>query len=371
MNSSGKPTVIRVCAGAQTYPVFLGAGFGKPLYQRALSELTPSRVFLVIDSNFFVCQGRKFEQLWRSTGKPVEYVVIPSGERYKCAASVEKLHDWLIAARASCSDIIVACGGGVTSDLVGYAAGTLFRGVRWGICATTLLSMADASIGGKTGINHPSGKNLIGLYWQPSFVIDDLDWLSTLAPREFRSGAAEIIKCAGLSGGKLLRLVDDWSLQEFSPEYPRLNQIVEVSIRYKASVVARDERDAGVRMALNFGHTVGHAIEQSLSYKRLTHGEAVILGMIAALKAGEESGLAASDTLVTFKEVLRKAASHLPRVRLSLPKIMDAIKSDKKRVAETNRFVLLRRAGQPVVREISRYNIKSAVSSMLKEYHLL
>jgi 3-dehydroquinate synthase len=360
-----------VKAERQSYPVYLGSGFDSSVYRRALLGLPMSRIFLVCDSNLFAFHGQRIESNWISTGRSVETLVIPRGERRKSAATIGHLHDWLIARGAKRDDLIVACGGGVTSDLAGFAAATLYRGVRWGICATTVLSMADASIGGKTGINRRAGKNLIGAFWQPSFVIDDLEWLSTLPPREFRSGTAEIIKSSGLAGGRLFKLVRDWSELGFQTDHPGLRQILELTVRYKGSIVARDERDTGLRMVLNFGHTIGHAIEQSLSYRKLTHGEAVILGMIAALGVGERSGSAKSATLVTFSKVLYRAASQLPAVRLSLQDIARSVVVDKKRKTTKYRFVLIERPGRPVVCEIERSMVVSAIRHMLKEYQSL
>ncbi len=367
MISSGKATTLRVHAGKQTYTVFLGNRLGAPVYRRALKGHSSPRLFLVFDSNLYACHGRRIVHNWQVKGRKLESLVIPSGEQHKLGETVASIHDWLIARGATRDDVIVACGGGVTSDIVGFAAATIFRGIKWGICATTLLGMADASIGGKTGINHAKGKNLIGAYWQPSFVIDDLQWLSTLPPREFRSGAAEIIKCAGLSGGKLLRLVSQWSELEFAPNSELLGQILTATIKYKASIVAQDERDYSVRMVLNYGHTVGHAIEQSLGYGKLTHGEAVLLGMIAALHVGELTGVPPTSQLAKFRSIIYRAASQLLKVRLSLPDIMSATGMDKKRSARNLQFVLLRQIGKPVVSEVKSSTVSAAVSKMLKE----
>jgi 3-dehydroquinate synthase len=283
--------------------------------------------------------------------------------------SVVSLHNHLIKHWISRDDLIVACGGGVTSDIVGFAASTALRGVRWGICATTLLGMVDASIGGKTGVNHSDGKNLIGSYWQPSFVIDDLEWLETLPIKEYRSGMAEVIKSAGLAGGKLLRQLSQVGDRLLDVEQPELVDLVAGTVAYKAGVVRSDERDTGVRLRLNFGHTIGHAIEQSLSFKRLTHGEAVILGMLGAMAIADRLGLSQAKRLGEFRRIVMGALSDVPSVRLDPDRILSALALDKKRTTKGTRFVLLPQPGHPIVRLVSKKEVTGAVEAMIQIYH--
>lgn len=326
----------------------------------------PDRIFVVYDANFYALHGKKLERSWQASRRPVESIVCPSGEGHKTIECVTYLHNHLIKQGISRNDIIIACGGGVTSDVVGFSASIVLRGIRWGVCATTLLGMVDASIGGKTGVDHPNGKNLIGSYWQPSFVIDDIQWLETLPPREFKSGMAEVIKSAGLSGGKLLGQLLQVGNDLSSVSQSELVALISGAVEYKASVVGRDERDQSVRLRLNFGHTIGHAIEQSLNFKRLTHGEAIILGMIGAMEIADRLGLSRADKLGGFTRAIMSALSDLPAIRLNPDRILSAVESDKKRTTEGTRFVLLPLPGKPIVRPVPRKVVVAAVEEMIR-----
>lgn len=363
-----KLTTIKVRAGGHKYDVTIGRRIPVSVYRGIVRQLRPRRVFLVFDANFYALHGTALERHWQKSAPSISSLVLPSGEGQKRPSTIERIHDQLIESKISRDDLMVACGGGVTSDITGFAAATLYRGVRWGICATTLLSMADASIGGKTGVNHAKGKNLIGAYWQPSFVIDDTEWLETLPAREFRSGSAEIIKSAGLAGGRLFQQVSFWADNSFEPSHPELTSILKATVVYKAKVVGRDERDTGQRLHLNYGHTIGHAIEQSLSYKRLTHGEAVLLGMIGALSISDKLKVSRADRLGAFHQIVSEALANIPKLKLDSGRILDSIRLDKKRANENIRFVLLAEPGRPVVRDVPWPLIKSTVDELIRQY---
>jgi len=212
--------------------------------------------------------------------KPIE-MVIPSGEKSKSVSTLNKLYDFLLNEKISRQDFIIVCGGGVTSDLVGYASATTLRGIKWGIVATTLLSMVDASIGGKTGINHQAGKNVIGAFWQPSFVYSDTYFLKTLPFRELVAGYGEILKYGGLIGKRMLTKIEKYRARN---DFYQDKTLIGMSAEYKANIVSKDEREENLRMRLNLGHTFAHAIETSTGYGKLLHGEAVILGLLAAVE---------------------------------------------------------------------------------------
>lgn len=348
--------------------MIVGRGLGLAVYRSALKTTRANRLFFVFDANFHALHGQTLELSWKGVIRATKSLVIPSGEKFKTRETVARIQDWAISEGAAPDDILVACGGGVTSDIVGFAAATLYRGIKWGICSSTLLSMADASIGGKTGVNLESGKNLIGAFWQPSFVVDDLNWLETLPRREFNSGLAEIIKCAGLQGGVLLSQVIEWGESGFNANYHRIEQLVKRTIQFKGMIVREDERDRSKRLTLNYGHTTAHAIEQSLDYRKLTHGEAVILGMMVAAEIENDLHVGNWESLADFRQTVASAAVKVPKVRLSLPAIMQAMDVDKKRKGGKIRMILLRRPGTAIVREVDPTTIRRALATVINKF---
>jgi len=296
-------------------------------------------------------------------------MVIPPGEKSKSAATLGRIHDFLIEEKISRSDMIIACGGGVTTDLVGYAAATILRGVRWGVVPTTLLGMVDAAIGGKTAINHRRGKNLIGAFWQPIFVHCDIGLLHTLPVRQMIAGLGETVKYGGLIGSGMTELLAGYLGRGKLYHQRDLIALVKLSAGYKADIVSRDERESGVRMYLNYGHTVGHAIEKAIGYGRLLHGEAVILGILAALEFGELCGIRRTRALVEYREIVTHLLTLVPHRRISLADVFDAMALDKKRRGADLRYVLLSRPGKPfVVEAVERRLIKKALQRMLAFY---
>jgi 3-dehydroquinate synthase len=371
MSASSKQISIVVKAGGSTYPVCIGRRLDQTLIAAVRRSTDGGRVFAVFDATFYALHGRYMERTLARASRHVVTSVIPSGEKSKSVETVNRLHDLFLSEGVTRDDLILACGGGVTSDLVGYAAATILRGVSWGICATTLLSMVDASIGGKTGVNHPRGKNLIGAFWQPSFVISDLDWLATLDDRQMSNGMGEIIKTAGLLGGGLLKEVgllvrSEGKLEATSKS---LYRAVATAIRYKARIVSRDERDRGARQWLNYGHTFAHAVEQSLGYRRLAHGEAVILGILGALDLAYRTNIADRRAMATYHETVRLAAHRLPWVSLHAEGISAAMATDKKRGATGLRFVLLKRPGQPIlISDVAPSLVRKSIETMIEQY---
>jgi 3-dehydroquinate synthase len=359
-------STINVKSARGSYPVIVGYGVEKQLATSVRKGGVGARVFAVFDANLFALHGASIERAIKQSGRPLLSAIIPSGEQTKSEKTVSQLHDLFLGEGIARHDLILACGGGVTSDVVGYAAATVLRGVRWGICATTLLSVVDASIGGKTAINHSRGKNLIGAFWPPVFVVSDLNWLGTLDQTQLRNGLGEVIKAAGLAGGRLLNDTTQ-SLAGGRPcAIDNLRKLIGPCIRYKARVVSQDERDQGMRQRLNYGHTFGHAVEQSLGYRRLVHGEAVILGMLGALELGERLGIGEKPSLNQFRHLVLSACAQLPQVRLDPDHILLAMRLDKKRDGKGLQFVLLKRPGHPtVVSGVPVRTIRQAVQTMV------
>ncbi|OGC03632.1 3-dehydroquinate synthase [candidate division WOR-1 bacterium RIFOXYA12_FULL_43_27] len=264
-------------------------------------------------------------KLYRSRvkGLGARVILIPRGERYKTVAMVEKIWDKLAEWKISRDDTIVALGGGVVGDIAGFAAATYMRGINLIQVPTTLLAQVDSSIGGKTGVDHSKGKNLIGAFYQPSKVIIDTDTLKTLPEKELRNGMAEVIKYGVIQSPYLFELLESGRME--------MEKIIFECARIKAEVVAGDERETGGgRMILNFGHTIGHAIETLSKYRKISHGEAVAIGMVAASVIAVKAGMLDPDFLERIWKLVDKFK--LPTYVKGIParKILEAIKLDKK-----------------------------------------
>lgn len=287
----------------------------------------------------------------------VECLEVPSGEAGKTLAMVETSLEWLAAHAFDRNAAVIAIGGGATSDHAGFVAATYLRGIRFASCPTTLLAMADASIGGKTGINLRAGKNLAGAVHQPRTVVADLNWLGTLPRGEWASGYAEIVKCALIADRSAFeRFFSAPDESFFTTE--GVAPFLDAAIRVKADIVASDERERGRRMLLNFGHTFGHAVEAASGYA-ISHGAAVSLGMVAALELGVRRG-------VTDAALPAQAASVLVRLGLPVdwrhrftPDVFQHLSADKKRVGDAIRFVFVRQPGNPLVEEVPIRELES------------
>ncbi len=281
------PTRIDVAAAAGHYSVIIGAGALDTL-ARELDErrLGPRRI-IVSSPRVWDLHGPRL----RRVGADRAPVLVEDGERFKNLQTVGRVYDALVQAEADRSAVVIAVGGGVIGDLVGFAAATYLRGVRVVHVPTTLLAQVDSAIGGKIGVNHPLGKNLIGSFHPPSLVVADPLVLATLPRREFRAGLYEVIKYGVIAEPGLLDRMHASLAAIFARDPEALTPLIAASCRIKADVVSVDEREGGLRRILNFGHTVGHALEAATRYKRFRHGEAVGYGMLAALSIGVARGV--------------------------------------------------------------------------------
>jgi 3-dehydroquinate synthase len=354
---------IPVDLGERSYTLTVGHRLARQLPD-VLSSLRGRRTVVVASRRVWALHGAAVSRSLRALG-PLHVARVPDGERFKSQATLEKLYDAFLEARLGRDGLVVAFGGGVASDLAGYAASTWMRGVDWVVVPTTLLSMVDSSIGGKVGINHGGGKNLVGTFHQPRAVVIDPSFLATLPARELRSGTYEILKCA---------ILDDRALFDALRRAPaglrgwdrvELENAIATACRIKAAVVERDERDAGERRVLNLGHTLGHALEAATRYRRFTHGEAVGWGLIGASWIAHHRGLLAEATW----GVIASAVDHVgPRPRVSdvsAARIVDAIGSDKKAKAGRTVFVLPTAVGRVLIRDdVTRAEIVRALRVM-------
>jgi len=275
---------------ASRYPVFVGPGILRQL-PRILPRLAPAhRYFLISDTHVTRLYGRRLRNELVRAGLTVHLLQVPPGERSKTRQMKAKLEDRMLALQGGLDSVVLAVGGGMVCDLAGFVAATYLRGVPFVSVPTTLLAMVDAALGGKTAVDHPKGKNLIGAFHHPRGVFADVSVLATLPEREYRSGLAEVVKTAVVGDSALFRTLERGTAAILSRHPEALEDLVTTCSRLKARVVAVDERESGRRCILNFGHTMGHALEH-LSRFRLAHGEAVAIGMAMEASAAEAAGI--------------------------------------------------------------------------------
>ncbi|HKE88661.1 MAG TPA: 3-dehydroquinate synthase [Vicinamibacterales bacterium] len=330
------PVKVDVTVGSRLSPILIGHGASEQLAALLDAHRVGSRRFVVSNSTIWRLHG---EQLQRAIGI-VQPILLPDGERYKTLASVARVYDGLIRAGADRGSAIIALGGGVLGDTAGFAAATFLRGISLVQVPTTLLAQVDSAIGGKVGVNHALGKNLIGAFHQPALVVVDPRFLSTLPRREFRSGLYEVIKYGMIASRDLFERLARQTRAVMAKEPAVLVPAIEESCRIKADVVSKDERESGLRRTLNYGHTVGHALEAVTKYRRFRHGEAIAIGMLAAADlAAARGALAGSDRDALAG--LIAALGPLPSVSdLPIADVLEAIRRDKKVVNGRLHFVI-------------------------------
>jgi 3-dehydroquinate synthase len=357
----------------RSYGVHVAAGLidqAGGLLRAAVGERA-SRAVIVSNPTVDKLYGRRLERGLGRAGFKTPGFLIGDGERFKTLGTAEKLYTFLIEQRIERTDVIVAVGGGVVGDISGFVAATYQRGIRFAQVPTTLLAQIDSSVGGKTGVNHRLGKNLIGAFHQPALVIIDPTTLASLPERELRAGLCEAIKYGVIRDRRLFERLNREmdSLKRF--DVAELTHLIARSCRIKADVVARDEREGGLRKILNFGHTVGHALEAVTRYRRFLHGEAVGHGMRSAARIAERLGLLASDERRLIDEAVRRVGPLPSAKTLALGDIISAMAHDKKAEAGRTAFVLPTAIGRVVVRtDVPLQVIRSALRDALFEQPL-
>lgn len=354
-----RPVVVPL--GLRTYRVDIGAGRMAALAPR-LADHGLGAALIVTDENVREPWARSVAAALE--GRAVTEVVLRPGEVHKTLASVERIWDAALGAGIDRSAVVLAVGGGVVGDLAGFAASTLLRGVAIVQVPTSLLAMVDASVGGKTGLDRPEGKNLVGTFHQPLHVTCDVDALSTLPDVELRSGLAEVVKAAWLDSERSVAMIEEDAERLLARDAAALERAVRMSVQLKARVVSADEHEAGLRMILNLGHTVGHALEAARGYEGLRHGEAVALGMMAAMRVARALGDASADA--------RAARMRRLLERLGLPvafadaldeRALALLASDKKRAGGKVRFVVPGAPGDVRVVPLAQEELRAALLS--------
>ena len=307
--------------------------------------------------------------MWRLHGPQLaravavaEPILVPDGERFKQLSTVSRIYDALVRASADRAATVITLGGGVIGDMAGFAAATYLRGIALVHVPTTLLAQVDSAIGGKVGVNHPLGKNLIGAFYQPHAVVIDPLILTTLPRREFRAGLYEVIKYGMTSSAPLFERVARDRKAIFARATGSLMPIISESCRIKGDVVAADEREAGPRRILNFGHTAGHALEAVTRYRRFRHGEAVGYGMLVAAELAKARGALAESDRQALAEVIASLGPLPPIADLSASALLEAMQHDKKIVAGRLHFVLPTGIGATaIVDDVQESELRSAL----------
>ena len=327
-----------------SYPIYIEEG----LINRASSYLADSwngkRIVVISDDHVFPLYGEALNEAFAAY--ECSAVILPAGEGAKSFGSLPKIYSHLVEAKVSRSDLIIALGGGVIGDLAGFAAATYLRGIPFVQIPTTLLAQVDSSVGGKVAVDLPQGKNLVGAFHHPKLVLIDPLTLQTLPPRYINDGMAEVIKHGCILDAALFQMLNDAT--SFSSLVPHLRDIIYRNVDCKRQIVQRDPFDKGERMLLNFGHTLGHAIEQYYHYQRESHGEAVAIGMYQITRIAEGQGLTKSGTAAMLKEVLDRF--NLPTFAgIECEQLLRGISRDKKNLNNQLNLILLKEIGESYI----------------------
>jgi 3-dehydroquinate synthase len=344
------PAYFEVKTASRTYPVVVGAGVLARLPQELAAAGLQGRLWLVADDAVYARYGAALEAALRAAGRDVRSRTIPPGEESKTLGQAALLYDWLLAERVERRDAILALGGGVVGDLAGYVAATILRGIGFVQIPTTLLAQVDASIGGKVAVDHPRGKNLIGAFHQPSLVLADTATLTSLPPRELAAGWAEVIKTGVILDAALFAALERDAEALLALDAEPTAAAITRCMALKAQVVGEDEREGDRRAILNYGHTVGHAIEAATAYGRYLHGEAVAIGLGAAASIAVGMDLfpaadAARQSALVARFGLPTRATDVDRQA-----VLAAMGRDKKAEAGRLAWVLPTRLGDVTIR---------------------
>ena len=359
---------IAVQTESAAYAVHIGPGLLAGLAAASLALARKvSRVFIVTSPDVDRLWSAPIRDGFAALGVPVETLLVPAGEQHKRLSTLERLCEELAAHKADRDSLLIALGGGVIGDMCGFLAAVYMRGVRFVQVPTTLLAQVDSSVGGKTGVNLAAGKNLVGSFNHPLAVFADIDTLTTLPPRELRAGLQESVKAGVIRDRALFEYMEQHAHLILGGDAAALQHVVEASVRMKAEVVGIDERENGLRMILNFGHTVGHAIEAATGYKALLHGEAIGWGMVAATRLAQmRSMLSGADAERIIALVYRY--SDLPPFEASIQQLVALTGSDKKKRSGTLSFILPTAIGHvEIVRDVTETELAEAVDAMLNE----
>jgi len=346
-------SALTVNLGDDSYDILIESGSLPSLGRRCAERGLSGHVALITNPTVAALYGDCVRRSLEDAGNRVSLIEIPDGEEYKNAATLNSVYDALIDAGLERDSFIVALGGGVVGDLAGFAAATYLRGIPFVQVPTTLLAQVDSSVGGKTAIDHPRGKNLIGAFYQPRLVLIDVETLNTLPEREFRAGLAEVVKYGVALDYDFFDYLEQNVKRIIAMEPDCLIDVIFHSCRLKAEIVELDEKEAGPRAVLNYGHTLGHALETLVGYRELVHGEAVAIGMALATRISMALGCCSDADGARVTALL--GSFGLPQIppRIDLQRLLDALSKDKKSRSGQISFICNKGIGSYAVEKLS------------------
>ena len=344
--------------GERSYDILIGSGLRKQAGEFLEAVLKPSRVVIVTHPSINSLYGEEVAESFIAQGWTTNIIQIPEGESSKNLGQAEILYDQLLELNCDRKSVLVALGGGVIGDLVGFVAATYQRGIPFIQVPTTLLSQVDSSVGGKTAVNHPKGKNMIGAFYQPRLVLADLETLRTLSQKEYRAGLAEIVKYGVIADARLFEFLETNYKKILNLDFECLSHIIETSCSIKARVVEKDERESHYRMILNFGHTFGHAIESLTEYSQFIHGEAVSMGMVSAAELSLSMGKCSEEVPKRLNALLKKFALPVDMPEFDSSDVLESLYHDKKTMDHKIKFILVNEIGSiEIVDQVSEAEI--------------
>ena len=327
----------------KSYDIVIAEDLWKELGMRIRKLSSADKAAIITDTNVDKLYGEKLERQLTNAGFTTRRLVFPAGEDHKDLTTLADIYRQMADFGLTRKDLVVTLGGGVVGDLGGFAAATFLRGIDFIQVPTTLLSQIDSSVGGKVAVDLPAGKNLVGSFYQPKGVLIDPLLLASLPPRYLHDGLAEVIKCGAFGDSELFRKLEEY--KDTNEMLKDVVYIISTCCRLKAKVVAEDERDTGARMVLNFGHTIGHAVEKYFNYEKYTHGEAVAIGMVQITKQTEKLGLTEQGTAAKLEKVLLKYALPISE-KIPTQKIIETVAMDKKKRGNSITLVTIPSIGQ-------------------------
>jgi 3-dehydroquinate synthase len=360
--STGAIQQVRIELGERSYAIAIGSGL---LQDASTWAGLPRAAAALIVSNATVAPlyAQQLRHAIAPMFRAVHEVVLPDGEEHKDWPTLQRIFDALLGHGCDRKTVLFALGGGVVGDMTGFAAATYMRGVPFVQVPTTLLAQVDSSVGGKTAINHPLGKNMVGAFYQPALVVCDLDTLRTLPERELSAGLAEIIKYGPIADMAFLAWIEEHLDALLRREPAALAHAVRRSCEIKAWVVGQDERESGLRAILNFGHTFGHAIEAGLGYGAWLHGEAVGCGMVMALALSERLGLVDHDFVVRVTTLIARAGLPTTGPDLGADRYLELMRLDKKSEGGDIRFVVIEAPGRAAMRGAPESTVRDVLAA--------
>lgn len=344
--------IVRVGLGARSYDIHIGTGNLPRIGELCRSASLSGHAAVITNPTVGAIYLQTVQGSLQEAGYQVTVITIPDGEEYKCSATLETIYDALLSAGLHRGAFIVALGGGVVGDIAGYAAATFLRGIPFVQLPTTLLAQVDSSVGGKTGINHPRGKNLIGAFYQPRLVLIDLLTLDTLPLREYLCGLAEALKYGIVLDRELFDYIGSSIEAIRAIDKGALLHVVSSCCRIKASVVERDEREEGLRAVLNYGHTIGHAVETLTEYRTYKHGEAVAIGMAQIARISLHLGLSGREDTDSIVDLIERLGFTLEMPVFPLEEYVRVIGHDKKKGDDGVNFIFNRGIGDFVIEKV-------------------